>query len=77
MTDLSDDDTLVETSGKGCANGRRNESRMPRVRKDLKTLTATEKEALNTLAIAGTIVGASFVILDVIDHDWVAIRGMS
>ena len=47
------------------------ESTMARVGSDLKTLTAIGKEALNALGIAGTVVGASFVILDFIDHTWV------
>ena len=44
---------------------------MARVGSDLKTLTAIGKEALNALGIAGTVIGASFVILDFIDHNWV------
>ena len=71
MTDLSDDDTLVETPAGGMPTDVETESTMARVGSDLKTLTAIGKEALSALGIAGTIVGASFVILDFIDHNWV------
>ena len=71
MTDLSDDDTLVETPPGGIPTDVETESTMVRVGNDLKTITAIGKEALNVLGIAGTMVGASFVILDFIDHNWV------
>ncbi len=70
MTDLSNDDTLVETPAGGIPTDVETESTMARVGNDLKTITAIGKEALN-VGIAGTIVGASFVILDFIDHNWV------
>ena len=71
MTDLSDDDTLVKTPAGGMPTDVETESTMARVGSDLKSLTAIGKEALNALGIASTVVGASFVISDFIDHIWV------
>ena len=71
MTDLSDDDTLVKTPAGVMPTDVETESTMARVGGDLKTLTAIGKEALNALGIAGTILGASFVIIDFIGHNWV------
>ena len=71
MIDLSDNDTLIKTSAGGRLIDVETKSTMARVGSDLKTLTAIGKEALSALGIAGIIVGASFVILDFIDHNWV------
>ncbi|KAL2042087.1 hypothetical protein N7G274_005275 [Stereocaulon virgatum] len=37
----------------------------------LKTFTMVGKEALGALGVAGTVVGAAFVILDFVGHSWV------
>ena len=37
----------------------------------LQAFTAVAKDALQTLGVAGTVVGAVFVILDFVDHNWV------
>jgi len=37
----------------------------------LKTFTMVGKEALGALGVAGTVVGAAFVILDFVGHNWV------
>lgn len=38
----------------------------------LKTFTMVGKEALGALGVAGTVVGAAFVILDFVGHNWVS-----
>ena len=71
MTDLSDDDTLIKVPAGGMPTSTDTSVTMARVAGELNTLTAIGKEALNALGIAGAIVGAAFVILDFIDHNWV------
>ena len=44
---------------------------LARVDGTLLSFTAVSKSALTTLGIAGSIVGAVFVILDFVDHNWV------
>ena len=71
MTDLSNDDTLVKAPASGMPSTTDTSVTVARVAGKLSTLTAVGKEALNALGIAGSIVGAAFVILDFINHNWV------
>ena len=44
---------------------------LSRVGGKLQTFTAVSREALGVLGVAGSIVGAVFVIIDFVDHNWV------
>ena len=69
IIDLSDNNILIKSPAGGILIDVEIESTIARVRSDLKILTAIGKESLNALDIIGTVVRASFVILDFIDHN--------
>lgn len=71
MTDLTTEDSLVKPPDGGMPTDVKAATTMARVGSDLKILTAIGKEALGALGVAGTLVGAAFVILDFINHNWV------
>lgn len=71
MTDLSTEDTLVKAPSSGMPPSTDTSVTLARSGGKLATLTAIGKQALNALGVAGTIVGAAFVILDFINHNWV------
>ena len=51
--------------------GGKSQTTLARAGGKMNVFTAVSKEALGALGIAGTLVGAAFVILDFVDHNWV------